>query len=188
MPLIHLPVQSGSDKILNLMNRKHTVKEYLKTYERLKKINPLVEFSSDFIIAYPGEEEKDFIETLNLIKEVKFINSYSFIFSPRPGTVAEDLQTIDKKISSRRLEKVQKTLYDNQIEKNKSLENKTISVLSENQTQDKTKIFGRSEYMTPVIFEGNEKDVGKILEIKINKSNRNTLFGKVIDNLDQKVA
>ena len=188
MPLIHLPVQSGSDKILSLMNRRHTVKEYLKTYERLKKINPLVEFSSDFIIAYPGEEEKDFIETLNLIKEVKFINSYSFIFSPRPGTVAEDLQTIDKKISLRRLEKVQKTLFDNQIEKNKSLENKTINVLSENQTQDKNKIFGRSEYMTPVIFEGNEKDVGKILQIKINKSNRNTLFGKVIDNLDQKVA
>ena len=155
MPLIHLPVQSGSDKILSLMNRKHTVKEYLKTYEKLKKINPLVEFSSDFIIAYPGEEEKDFIETLNLIKEVKFINSYSFIFSPRPGTVAEDLQTIDKKISLRRLEKVQKTLFDNQIEKNKSLENKVINVLSENQTKDKTKIFGRSEYMTPVIFEGN---------------------------------
>ncbi len=188
MPLIHLPVQSGSDKILSLMNRRHTVKEYLKIYERLKKINPLVEFSSDFIIAYPGEEEKDFIETLNLIKEVKFINSYSFIFSPRPGTVAEDLQTIDKKISLRRLEKVQKALFDNQIEKNKSLENKTINVLSENQTKDKTKIFGRSEYMTPVIFEGNEKDVGKILEIKINKSNRNTLFGKMIDNLDQKVA
>ena len=188
MPLIHLPVQSGSDKILDLMNRKHTIKEYLKTYERLKKINPLVEFSSDFIIAYPGEEEKDFIETLNLIKEVKFINSYSFIFSPRPGTVAEDLHTIDKKISLRRLEKVQKILYDNQIQKNKSLENKTINVLSENQTQDKTKIFGRSEYMTPVIFEGNEKDVGKILKIKINKTNRNTLFGKVIDNLDQKVA
>ena len=188
MPLIHLPVQSGSDKILSLMNRRHTVKEYLRIYERLKKINPLVEFSSDFIIAYPGEEEKDFIETLNLIKEVKFINSYSFIFSPRPGTVAEDLQTIDKKISLRRLEKVQKALFDNQIEKNKSLENKTINVLSENQTKDKTKIFGRSEYMTPVIFEGNEKDVGKILEIKINKSNRNTLFGKMIDNLDQKVA
>ena len=188
MPLIHLPVQSGSDKILSLMNRKHTVKEYLKTYERIKKINPLVEFSSDFIIAYPGEEEKDFIETLNLIKEVKFINSYSFIFSPRPGTVAEDLQTIDKKISLKRLEKVQKTLFDNQIEKNKSLENKVINVLSENQTKDKTKIFGRSEYMTPVIFEGNEKDVGKILKIKINKSNGNTLFGKVIDNLDQMVA
>ena len=74
------------------------------------------------------------------------------------------------------------------LKKNKSLENKTISVLSENQTQDKTKIFGRSEYMTPVIFEGNEKEVGKIVKIKINKSNRNTLFGKMIDNLDKKVA
>ena len=188
MPLIHLPVQSGSDKILNLMNRKHTVKEYLKTYERLKKINPLVEFSSDFIIAYPGEEEKDFLDTLSLIKEVKFINSYSFIFSPRPGTIAECLQTIDKKISLKRLEKVQETLLDNQIKKNKSLENKIIEVLAENQTDDKTKIFGRSEYMTPVIFDGNKEDVGKILKIKIIKSNRNTLFGKMIDNLDKKVA
>jgi len=188
MPLIHLPVQSGSDKILNLMNRKHTVKEYLKTYERLKKINPLVEFSSDFIIAYPGEEEKDFLDTLSLIKEVKFINSYSFIFSPRPGTIAEGLQKIDKKISLKRLEKVQEILLDNQIKKNKSLENKIIEVLAENQTDDKTKIFGRSEYMTPVIFDGNKKDVGKILKIKIIKSNRNTLFGKMIDNLDKKVA
>ena len=188
MPLIHLPVQSGSDKILNLMNRKHTVKEYLKTYERLKKINPLVEFSSDFIIAYPGEEEKDFLDTLSLIKEVKFINSYSFIFSPRPGTIAEGLQKIDKKISLKRLEKVQEILLDNQIKKNKSLENNIIEVLAENQTDDKTKIFGRSEYMTPVIFDGNKKDVGKILKIKIIKSNRNTLFGKMIDNLDKKVA
>ena len=188
MPLIHLPVQSGSNKILSLMNRKHTIEEFLKTYERIKKINPFVEFSSDFIIAYPGEEEKDFMETLNLIKEVRFINSYSFIFSPRPGTVAGSLQTIDKKISVKRLEKVQEALFNNQIEKNKSLENKIINVLSENQTEDKTKIFGRSEYMTPVIFDGNKKDVGKILKIKIYKSNRNTLFGKAINNINQKVA
>ena len=188
MPLIHLPVQSGSDKILNLMNRKHTIKEYLKTFERLKKINPLIEFSSDFIIAYPGEEEKDFRATLDLIKNVKFINSYSFIFSPRPGTVADRLKTIDKKISLKRLEKVQEKLFENQRIKNKSLENKIINVLAENQTKDRSKIFGRSEYMTSVIFEGNKKDIGKILQIKITKSNRNTLFGKVIDNLKQKVA
>ena len=188
MPLIHLPVQSGSDKILNLMNRKHTIKEYLKTFERLKKINPLIEFSSDFIISYPGEEEKDFRETLNLIEDVKFINSYSFIFSPRPGTVADRLKTIDKKISLKRLEKVQEKLYENQIIKNKSLENKIINVLAENQTGDRSKIFGRSEYMTSVIFEGNKKDIGKILQIKITKSNRKTLFGKVIDNPKQKVA
>ena len=86
MPMIHLPVQSGSNKILKLMNRKHTIDEYLTLIEKLKKINPSIKFSSDFIIGYPGETENDFKQTLDLLKEVKFINSYSFIFSPRPGT------------------------------------------------------------------------------------------------------
>ena len=139
MPLIHLPVQSGSDNILKLMNRKHTVKDYLAIFEKLKKINPLIEFSSDFIIAYPGESEKDFKKTLKLINEVRFINSYSFIFSPRPGTVAENLKIIDKNISSERLERVQKELSNIQINKNKSFENKELDVLVENQTEDKTK-------------------------------------------------
>ena len=79
MPLIHLPVQSGSDKILDLMNRKHTIKEYLSTYDKFKKMNPKIEFSSDFIIGYPGENDQDFNETFELIKRIKFINSYSFI-------------------------------------------------------------------------------------------------------------
>ena len=188
MPLIHLPVQSGSDKVLNLMNRKHTVKDYLNIYEKLKKINSSIEFSSDFIIAYPGEEEKDFKQTLNLIKEIKFINSYSFIFSPRPGTVAENLNMIDKKIAFERLEKVQEELFKHQINKNKSLENKVINVLVENLTEDKKNVFGRSEYMTSVIFNGNKNDIGKITSVKIKKSNRSTLFGEIIDNSSQKVA
>ena len=188
MPLIHLPVQSGSNKILNLMNRKHTVKEYLNIFEKLKKINPLIEFSSDFIIGYPGEEEKDFNETINLTKEIQFINSFSFIFSPRPGTVAENLKLIDKKISVRRLEKIQKELFNYQMKKNKSLENKIINVLVENQTLDKTKLFGRSEYMTAVIFNGNKEHIGKILQVKINKNNRSTLFGEIIETSDQRVA
>ena len=86
MPFVHLPIQSGSNKILKLMNRKHTVEQYVEIYEKIKKINPSVEFSSDFIISYPGETDNDFKETLNLIKKIKFINSFSFIFSPRPGT------------------------------------------------------------------------------------------------------
>ena len=115
MPLVHLPVQSGSDKVLKLMNRKHLISDYIKIYEKLKNINSNIEFSSDFIIAYPGEEEEDFNATFELIKNIKFINSFSFIFSPRPGTVASDLKLIDKKISQRRLEKVQKQLFENQI-------------------------------------------------------------------------
>ncbi|MFL2896936.1 MAG: MiaB/RimO family radical SAM methylthiotransferase [Candidatus Pelagibacter sp.] len=98
MPLIHLPVQSGSNKILKLMNRKHNINEYLRTFDKLKQTNPHIEFSSDFIIGYPGENEQDFQDTINLIKKVNFINSYSFIFSPRPGTAAENLALIDKKI------------------------------------------------------------------------------------------
>ena len=188
MPLVHLPVQSGSDKILDHMNRKHTVSDYYEIYDQLKEINPNIQFSSDFIIGYPGEEETDFQATFQLIKKIKFINSYSFIFSPRPGTVAADLKLVDKKISMERLEKIQNQLYDNQINMNKSLENKTINVLVENLTEDKTQVFGRSEYMTSVIFNGKKEDVGKVVPVKINKSNRSTLFGEKVLSSSKKVA
>ena len=188
MPLVHLPVQSGSNKILDLMNRKHTINEYLKIFDKLKEINPNIEFSSDFIIGYPGEEEQDFKNTFELIKRIKFINSYSYIFSPRPGTVAADLKLIDKEISIERLKKIQNVLFENQMSMNKSLENKTINVLIENLTEDKTKVFGRSEYMTSVIFNGKKEDVGKVVPVKIKQSNRSTLFGETINNSNQKVA
>jgi tRNA-2-methylthio-N6-dimethylallyladenosine synthase len=188
MPLVHLPVQSGSNKILKLMNRKHTISEYYRIFDKFKKINPNIEFSSDFIIGYPEEKDQDFAETLNLVKNVGFINSFSFIFSPRPGTVAADLELIDKKISMERLEIIQNQLFNNQTKMNKSLKNKTINVLVENLTDDKTQVFGRSEYMTSVIFNGKKEDIGKILPVRIIKSNRSTLFGEVINNPNQKVA
>ena len=188
MPLVHLPIQSGSNKILNLMNRKHSIADYMKIVEKLKNINEKIEFSSDFIIGYPGEDQKDYEDTLNLIKRINFINSYSFIFSPRPGTVAENLKLVEKKISIKRLEKVQSQLFENQIIMNKSFENKILNVLVENLTEDKTQVFGRSEHMTPVIFNGKEDDIGKILPVRIKQSNRSTLFGELINDLNQKVA
>ena len=188
MPLVHLPVQSGSNKVLKLMNRKHLIEDYIETYERLKSINPKIEFSSDFIIAYPGEEEEDFNATFELIKNIKFINSFSFIFSPRPGTVASNLKLIDKEISKARLEKVQKQLFEHQISMNKSLENNEIDVLVENKTNESSKFFGRSEYMTSVIFDGNDQDVGNIVKVKINNSNQNTLFGECLNKSKQRVA
>ena len=188
MPLVHLPVQSGSDKVLQLMNRKHLISDYLKTYEKLKSINSNIEFSSDFIIAYPGEEEKDFNATLELIKNIKFINSFSFIFSPRPGTAAAKLKLVEKKISQRRLEKVQKQLFENQILMNKSLENKEIDVLVENKTKKGNMFFGRSEYMTSVIFDGKDQNVGNIIKVKIKSSNQNTLFGENFKKTDKRVA
>ena len=188
MPLVHLPVQSGSDRVLKLMNRKHLINDYIKIYEKLKSINPKIEFSSDFIIAYPGEKDEDFKATLDLIKNIRFINSFSFIFSPRPGTKAANLDLIDKKISLGRLEKVQKLLSDHQFKMNKSLENKVIDVLVENKTRKSNKLFGRSEYMTPVIFDGNDQDVGNIIKVKIKNSNRNTLFGESLNKLEKRVA
>ena len=188
MPLLHLPVQSGSDKILKLMNRKHTIKTYIEIVHRLKNINSEIEVSSDFIIAYPGEDENDFKDTLKLIDEIKFINSFSFIFSPRPGTIASNLPVIDKKKSHGRLEIVQQKLFENQIKFNKSLENRTINVLVENRMEDKSKLFGRSEYMTSVLFSGSNDLIGKVVKVKIQNSNQNTLFGQVQTQSNQKVA
>jgi tRNA-2-methylthio-N6-dimethylallyladenosine synthase len=188
MPLVHLPVQSGSNKILNLMNRKHTIEEYLKIYDRLKEINPNIEFSSDFIIGYPKENEEDFMNTMKLIEKIKFMNSYSFIFSPRPGTIAADLQIVEKNISQKRLEIIQKKLFENQTYRNKSLETKIVNVLVENKMKDGVKLFGRTEYMTSVIFDGNSKYIGKVVQVEIVSSNRNSLFGKIKKDYEKKVA
>ena len=188
MPLVHLPVQSGSNKVLKSMNRKHSIEDYLRIYNKLKKINSAIEFSSDFIIGYPNEENRDFEQTLNLIKQIKFINSYSFIFSPRPGTVASKLKLIDREISLKRLEIIQKELFSNQIKMNKSLENSIIDVLVENKTNESSKFFGRSEYMTSVIFDANHTDVGKIVKVKIEQSNQNTLFGNIVKKSKLRVA
>jgi len=188
MPLVHLPVQSGSNKILKLMNRKHTVEEYLIIYEKLKKINPNIEFSSDFIIGYPQETDDDFRNTMELIKKIKFTNSYSFIFSPRPGTVAADLDLIDRDKSKERLKIIQKKLFENQIDRNKSLEASIVNVLVENRMKDGIKLFGRTEHMTSVIFDGNIENIGKVVQVEIISSNQNSLFGKLKENYKQKVA
>ena len=188
MPLVHLPVQSGSNKILKLMNRKHDVEFYFSIFEKLKKINKNVEFSSDFIIGYPEETEKDFEETLSLIEKIDFINSYSFIYSSRPGTVAAKMDTINKNILDKRLKIIQEKLLEKQIKKNKALEGQIVEVLVENLMKDKVKLFGRNQYMSPVIFDGDPEIIGKIVNVQINYSNKNSLFGKLINKLDTKVA
>ena len=179
MPFVHLPIQSGSDRILELMNRKHTVNDYIKIYEKLKKINRDIEFSSDFIIGYPGETKKDFEDTLNLIEKIKFINSFSFVFSPRPGTRASKLEMIDKNIAKERLTLIQEKLFYNQIQKNKSLENAVVDVLVENKMEKQNKFFGRNKYISPVIFDGIDENIGKIVKVKIETSNQNSLFGSL---------
>jgi tRNA-2-methylthio-N6-dimethylallyladenosine synthase len=188
MPLVHLPIQSGSNKILKLMNRKHTVEEYLNIYERLNKINPKIEFSSDFIISYPGETNDDFNDTLNLVKKIKFINSYSFIFSPRPGTKAAELKLIDNEISRERLNEIQKYLFIYQKNKNKSFEDKLVEVLVENRMQNQLELFGRNKFNNSVIFAGDKSNIGKIVHVKIENTNQNSLFGRIENKKNMKVA
>jgi len=188
MPFVHLPIQSGSNKILKLMNRKHTVETYIDIYERLKKINPLIEFSSDFIISYPGELEDDFNDTLDLVKKIRFINSFSFIFSPRPGTKAANLNFIDKEISKERLLKIQEHLSKHQLRMNESLINKSIDVLVENKIDGQSKLFGRNMYMNSVIFDGEIKNIGKELKVKIDEVNKNSLFGKIEKKNNKRAA
>ena len=183
MPLIHLPVQSGSNNILKEMNRKHTVQDYLEIIDKLKAVNPKVKFSSDFIIGYPGETENDFNDTLNLLNKIEFINCFSFIFSPRPGTPASKLTEVDYNVSKKRL-----TIFQNAAEKIKlrykrSLFNKRALVLFENKLKNKDEFFGRDEYLNPVIVKTKLNLRGKLQEVKITGGNQNTLYGE----LDQKL-
>ena len=179
MPFVHLPIQSGSNKILRLMNRKHTVEQYVEIYEKIKKINPSVEFSSDFIISYPGETDNDFKDTLNLVKKIKFINSFSFIFSPRPGTKASNLKLIDKEVSRERLIKIQEYLFKFQLNINETFINKSIDVLVENKLDGQDKFFGRNKYMNSVIFDGEDSYIWKNINVKIKEVNKNSLFVKI---------
>ena len=186
MPYIHLPVQSGSNKILRDMNRKHTVEDYLELIAKLKKTNPKIKFSSDFIIGYPGETHKDFNESIKLLKTVGFINSFSFIFSPRPGTPAAIKPLIQESISKERLALFQKEAEKIKLEYKKSLFKKSSSVLFENQIKNEDKFFGRDEFSNPFIVKSNKNIKGKLKNVKIIDGNQNTLFGIIEQKLYKK--
>ena len=182
MPQLHLPVQSGSNKILALMNRNHTREFYLELLEKFRNVRKDIEFSSDFIIGYPGETDKDFEETLSLVDTVKFSNSYSFIYSQRPGTPAVDFQQIPKEIAQSRLEVLQNKLIDLQIKFNESKINTKTKVLLENITKKGDQFFGRNEHMQAVFVEGTNYIPGTMTDVMVQSCNRNNLFGATNNN------
>jgi tRNA-2-methylthio-N6-dimethylallyladenosine synthase len=188
MPILHLPVQSGSSKILNNMNRKHNISNYHKIIEDLKKAKPNIKFSSDFIIGYPGETEDDFNQTLILIDKVKFINSYSFIYSPRPGTPSSKLDNVNSEIAKKRLIKLQAILEKNNFIYKEEFLGKTTEVLFENKLDNQNKYFGRDKFLNSVIVHSEKKLTGQILDIKINAFNRNNLFGEILSNQKRNFA
>ena len=177
MPFLHLPAQSGSNKILKKMNRKYTKEKYLSVVYEMRRILPKIEFSSDFIVGYPGEEDKDFDDTIDLVEKVKFINSFSFIYNKRPGTPASDLQPVNEKVQKKRLLILQNLLQEIQFKKNKNRVGKFKKVLVENKMKNQSKFFGRTIELTPVVFDATELDVGKVVNIEITNCNKNTLFG-----------
>ena len=179
MPLIHLPVQSGSNKILESMNRKHTIEEYLDIVNKLRKVKPGIKFSSDFIIGYPNESVEDFEKTVQLMMNVKFINSFSFIFNARPGTPAADLEETSTFIAKERLGIFQEVSHNIKKDYRQELLNTTSLVLFENKTKIGDNYFGRDEFYNSVIVSSKKDLVGKIEKIKITTINQNTMFGDI---------
>ena len=183
MPYLHLPVQSGSDKILDAMNRKHTRDFYFEVIERFKQARPDMAFSSDFIVGYPGETEQDFEDTMDLVKKVTFVQGYSFNYSARPGTPASmHNDQITLKIKNDRLYALQALLREQQQSFNKSFLGKTIEVLFESDAKLDGQIQGKSEYMQTVLAYGSKELFGKIVPVRITRIHTNTLEGEIIVN------
>ncbi len=192
MPFLHLPVQSGSNAVLKMMNRKHTRQDYFKIIEKIKKSCPKIGLSSDFIVGFPGETEEDFLQTIDLVKQVKFTQCYSFKYSKRPGTPASELlNQIPEEIKEERLQILQTLLNEQQLEFNQQFQDKTVNVLFEKtapksqKKQPNTQIWGKSEWLQSVVVELEnqqppESYFNKILPVKIVKARPSSLIGKLL--------
>lgn len=180
VPYLHLPVQSGSDKILKHMNRKHTAAQYLDIIKKYREASPDILFSSDFIIGYPGETDQDFEDTLELIRKVKFAQAYSFKYSPRPGTPAAVMEQVPDDIMTERLVRIQALLSQQQDEINQQSIGKNCSVLFEKEGKYLGQILGKNEFGQPVCALGTSDHIGKIIPVKITRVSGTTLVGEFI--------
>ena len=180
MPYLHLPIQSGSDKILKSMNRKHTASDYKRIIDKMRTYCPDIALSSDFIVGYPGETDTDFEETISLIKDVKFSSSFSFKYSVRPGTpAARQKNQIDENVKSERLFYLQSLLNSQHGDYNKNFIGKTLEVLVSKKV--KNQMTGKSSYFQTVYFDGDEKLNGKLVNLEIIDSSKNSLTGKFLN-------
>ena len=170
MPFLHLPIQSGSDRILKKMNRKHTVDEYLKIVDKIRNVRPDIAMSSDFIVGFPDESDRDFENTMKFIQKVKFVIAYSFIYSPRPGTPAQHKDNVDLLTKKARLSALQSLLTEQQINYNKSFLNKNTEVLFEKKGRHKDQFVGRTIYNQSAFINSEKNLLNKILDVKIIRS------------------
>lgn len=182
MPFLHLPIQSGSNKILKAMNRKHRREEYFTIIDKLRVARPDIVMSSDFIIGFPGETDEDFADTLDLVKKVRYGQCFSFKYSPRPGTPAASMQQVPEAAKIERLATLQKELSKQQLELNESSVGKILPVLFEKSGKYDGHIVGKTPYMQSAYVENADKSlIGKIVNVKINKGMAISVSGEIID-------
>lgn len=183
MPFLHLPVQSGSDKILKSMNRDHTRDFYFEIIDKFRKHRPDIAFSSDFIVGYPGESDKDFEDTLDLVKQVGYAQCYSFKYSPRPGTPASMVEDqVPEEVKSARLAILQDLLRSQQLEFNKQFVGKDMDVMFDKAGKYSRQIIGKSPYLQSVIVETDDSIIGEIKKVHITEAGLNSLIGRLIDD------
>jgi tRNA-2-methylthio-N6-dimethylallyladenosine synthase len=181
MPFLHLPIQSGSNKILKAMNRRHSREYYFEVVDKLRNSRPDIVLSSDFIVGFPGEADEDFADTLDLIKKVRYGQCYSFKYSPRPGTPAAVKDQIPEQIKSERLLILQEEVNRQQLNFNQSCENKTMPVLFDRAGKLEGQIIGKTPYMQSVYLSSEDENLyGVIKDIKITKGGQSSLTGSIV--------
>ncbi|MGB0905155.1 MAG: MiaB/RimO family radical SAM methylthiotransferase, partial [Mangrovicoccus sp.] len=182
MPYLHLPVQSGSDRILKAMNRKHTAADYLALIERLRAARPDLLLSGDFIVGFPGETDQDFADTMDLVRAVGYGQAYSFKYSPRPGTPAaeKDEKMIPADLASERLYQLQELLKSQQTAAQEAMVGKQASVLFEKPGRQDGQLVGKSEYLQAVHVEAPEALLGDIARVDIVEAAPNSLKGRLV--------
>jgi tRNA-2-methylthio-N6-dimethylallyladenosine synthase len=180
MPFVHLPVQSGSDRILAAMNRRHTADDYRRVIDRFRAVRQDIAFSSDFIVGFPGETEEDFASTLALVTQIGYAGAYSFKYSPRPGTPAADMQeTVSAKDMDERLVRLQELIDSQQSAFNAAAIGKTVDVLFERSARNPGQIVGRTAYLQPAHVMASPEIVGQILPVRIESLERYSLLGEL---------
>jgi tRNA-2-methylthio-N6-dimethylallyladenosine synthase len=181
MPYLHLPVQSGSDRVLDAMNRRHNRGFYLRLVEKLRAARPDLALSGDFIVGFPGETDADFEDTMNLVREVRYASAYSFKYSPRPGTPAAEMSQVPEGVKSERLMRLQALLHEQQNAFNSGMRGLVVDVLLEKPGKRPGQLVGRTAWMQTVQVDAGEERMGEIAPVVIDGVGSNTLFGTLME-------
>ncbi|NRG16529.1 tRNA (N6-isopentenyl adenosine(37)-C2)-methylthiotransferase MiaB [Rhizobiales bacterium] len=187
MPYLHLPVQTGSDRILKAMNRRHTRDDYFRLIERIRAARPDIALSGDFIVGFPGETDEDFADTMELVERVGYASAFSFKYSPRPGTPGAAMEAqVEEAVKSARLAALQELLQKQQRAFNASMTGRTFDVLFEKPGRHAGQLVGRSPWLQPVQVDAPEELIGKLATVEIVDVGTNSLFGRLINGQDRK--